>query len=56
MPVDWVAPCDRLRFFHRFDVQVDNDCLLVAAYDNALQRLLGGSVYLLVGRVGRDVK
>src|SRR6202050_739245 len=55
MPVNWVDPCDGLGLLHRFNVEVDNNCFLVATDNHALQRVLRQSIYFLMRHVGRDI-
>src|SRR5258707_385628 len=45
--VDRVDPAHFFGFFHRFDVEVDDDRLVVAAYQHAFQGLVGRRVDLL---------
>ena len=43
----------RVRPFHRSDVEIDHHGLLIAAYQNAFQRLIIAGIDLLVRHVGR---
>ena len=54
-PVNWVDPRDGLGLRHGFNVEVDNNCLLVATHNYAFQRLLRQSIYFLMRHVGRNV-
>src|SRR6202046_565057 len=55
MPVNWVDPRDGLGLLHRVNVEVDNNCCLVATDNNALQRVLRQSIYFLMRHVGRNI-
>src|ERR1700730_14050379 len=54
-PVNWVDPRDGLGLLHGFNVEVDNNCLLVAAHNHAFQRLLRQRIYFLMRHVGRNI-
>ena len=51
--VDRIDPEDRFGLLHRLDVQVHHDGLVVAAHQDAFQRLVGAGVDLLVRHIGR---
>src|SRR5690606_4268175 len=51
--VNRVDPGDLLRLLDRFDVEIDDDRLVVAPYQYAFQRLVAGRVDLLVRHIGR---
>src|SRR5438132_525748 len=46
--VHGIDPQHRLRLLHRLDVEVDGDCLAVAAHQHALQHLIAAGVDLLM--------
>src|ERR1700757_5120531 len=54
-PVNWVDPRDSFGLLHGFNVEVDNNCLLVTTHNHAFQRLLRQSVYFLMRHIGRNV-
>ena len=54
MSVDRVDPVNRFRLLHRFDVEIDDDGFLVAAHEDAFERLVGAGVDLLMRHVRRD--
>ncbi len=53
--MDWVDPCDGLGLLHGFNVEVDNDCLLVTAHNHAFQWLLRKGIYFLMRHVGQNI-
>jgi hypothetical protein len=52
--VDRIDPDDPFGAFDRFDVEVDDDRLVVTANQHAFERLVGRRVDLLVRQKGRD--
>ena len=54
MLVDRVHPEDGFRLFDRFDLQVHDDGFVVAANQNAFQRLIRAGVDFLMRDIGRD--
>src|ERR1700733_16205090 len=49
-----VDPQNRLRLFHRLDVEIDRDRLAVAAHQHAFKHLVGAGVDLLMRHIGRN--
>jgi hypothetical protein len=54
-PMNWVDPRDGIGLLHGFNIEVDDDCFLVATHDHAFQRLLRQSIYFLMRHVGRNI-
>src|SRR5258708_3102122 len=55
MSVDRIDPVDGLRLLDRGDVEIDDDRFLVAAHEDAFERLRGAGVDLLRRHVRRHV-
>src|SRR6266851_1498606 len=55
MGVDRIDPVDGLRLLDRGDVEIDDDRFLVAAHEDAFERLRGAGVDLLMRHVRRHV-
>ena len=53
LTMDRVLPEDFFRFFHRFDIQIDNDRFLPGANENTFQRFIAAGIDLLMRHVGR---
>jgi len=53
VPVDRINPADLFWPLDRLDVEIDDNRLVVAAHQDAFERLLGRSVNLLVWHIRR---